>query len=169
VLPKTAFEHRPPGHQREFPRSLDQGVSPADEINTAAIDAFYPPARFQGDVVKPQLASELPADLLQFAVSENPKEIGPVDDAPLLLRCQPLLQQPLPALRQRPSYFAAEAAVSQRTWITVNKFVVQPGRAFGTGLTVQFECGEKLHLDRRFGGLMMSPRSPIRRRTDSKS
>ncbi len=64
VLSDTSFEHRSPGYQSEFVRPLDQGVSTADEIDTTAIDAFYPPARLLDDVVKPKLARKLPADLL---------------------------------------------------------------------------------------------------------
>lgn len=153
MLPKTTFEHRPPGYQREFLRSFDQGVSPADEIKTPAIDALYPPAGLLSDVAKSKLPSDLTADFLQFAFPQDPKEIGPVDDAPLLLGCQALLQQPLPALRQRLPYFAPEAAISQCAWISVNQLVIQPRRAFCTGLAVQLQRGEKLHLDRRFADL----------------
>jgi hypothetical protein len=114
---------------------------------------FDPPTAFLNDVAESELASELPADFLKFAFPQNSKEIGPVDDALLLLGCQALLQQPLSTLRQRLPYLAAEATVSQHSWIGVNQFVIQPSRSVGIGLAVQFERGEKFYMDRRFAGL----------------
>src|SRR5690242_18227349 len=98
MLPEIAFEHLPPRHQREFTRILDDGEATAGEIDSAAVEAFDPSPRFLRCVKQPKLAGELSSNLLQLALAQDSKEIGPVDDAALALSSQALLHQPLATL-----------------------------------------------------------------------
>src|SRR4051794_32852260 len=98
MLTEIAFEHGPPRYQGEFARILNDGEATAGEIDPAAVDPFDPSPRFLWRVRQPKLAGQLSADLLQFALAQDSKEIGPVDDTALALRSQALFHQPLATL-----------------------------------------------------------------------
>src|SRR5579872_6496459 len=111
---EIAFQHRPPGHQRELAALLDEREPSARQFDRPAVDTLDPLAVPNLSVIEAQLSRELASDTGQFAAAQDAQQIGAVDGLALLVAGKFLLDQPLSASRERLAYFPAEAAIAQR-------------------------------------------------------
>jgi len=141
------FQHRPPGHQRELQRLLDQGEATARQIDRPAIDAIDPEAGDRLDEILPDLGGDLASDPPQFPVLENRQDVLPEPDVIAVLLHQPLFDQPLLSADQCLANVAAEAVVGAFGVELADELPIKPGRALMTNLPLDRQCGQGLDRD----------------------
>jgi hypothetical protein len=147
-VPNMAFQHRPPGDQRELQRFFDQGEASARQIDRLAIDAVDADAGDRVDECLPDLGGELVSDLPQFPLLKNIQDVLAEEDIIAVPLHQPLLDQPLLPAYQRPANVAAEAVVGTLMAHLVGELAVKPSRPLGTDLPLDRPGGQGLDRDR---------------------
>lgn len=132
-----ALKHRPPWHQRELARLLNDGIFSAGKLDGAAERTLYSSSGSRFGIGQAKFLRQLASNTVQFSLAQDRKHVGSIDDPILFFMRVALRDQPLPPASLRLSHVAAEAGSVQRLGSIGNQLPVEPGGAVEADLSLQ--------------------------------
>lgn len=138
LVAELPFEHRPPRHQCEFPRLLDECEPAAGEIDASGQPTLDNAARPRLDERLAQLGGELLPRTDQLPALKEQERVGAKTNRSPVCVGELLLDQPLPARVERGTHLASETSIAHRQRCRRADLPIEPCRGI-----CRFQPGER--------------------------